>query len=405
MPTFKYVAKRGPEDKTEGTIQAESKNSAIEKLHTRGLVPVRIEEEAFVQKDKRINFKFLFSKVSGRDITIFSRQLSTLIKSGVTLLNSLEILCQQVENLYLKDIITDIKEKVRSGDSLSSAMRSYPRIFPSVYTSMIEVGENSGTLQQVLLKISDFYQKQEEVNSKIRTASVYPLLILIIGAGTIFFILTYVVPRLTKMFTQLGQELPVPTVILITISNWITGNGLWIIVVVALLYFVLKRSSKSKVERLIFSSLKLHLPVFGKFFLKAELGAFSHTLQLLLESGIHLLRAMALSIPVINNEIIKRELVRVIKDLEKGDSLGKSLKRSNIFPVFMINLSIIGEESGRLDSAMGEIATYYEKDTDEMLKTVISLIEPIMILVVGTLVGLMVIAMLLPIFQISFAAH
>jgi len=270
---------------------------------------------------------------------------------------------------------------------------------------MIEVGENSGTLQQVLLKISDFYQKQEEVNSKIRTASVYPLLILIIGAGTIFFILTYVVPRLTKMFTQLGQELPVPTVILITISNWITGNGLWIIVVVALLYFVLKRSSKSKVERLIFSSLKLHLPVFGKFFLKAELGAFSHTLQLLLESGIHLLRAMALSIPVINNEIIKRELVRVIKDLEKGDSLGKSLKRSNIFPVFMINLSIIGEESGRLDSAMGEIATYYEKDTDEMLKTVISLIEPIMILVVGTLVGLMVIAMLLPIFQISFAAH
>ena len=402
MPTFKYIAKKGPEEKTEGTIQAESKNNAIDKLHTMGLVPIRIEEKTFVEKGKSKRFKFLFGRVSWRDITIFSRQLATLIKSGVTLLNSLEILCQQVENPYLKDIVNDIKEKVKSGDSLSSAMRYYPRIFPVLYTSMIEVGENSGTLQQVLLKISDFYQRQEEVQSKIRTASVYPLLILAIGALTIFFILTYVVPRLTKMFVQTGQELPVPTVILITISSWITQYWFWIILVVALAYFFLKRSSKSKVERVIFSALKLHLPLFGHFFMKAELGIFTRTLQLLLESGVHLLRAMALSIPVINNEIIKKELVLVIKDIEKGDSLGKSLKKSNLFPVFMINLSIIGEESGRLDNTMGEIATYYERDTDEMLKTVISLIEPIMILIVGSLVGLMVIAMLLPIFQMSF---
>jgi len=405
MPLYKYIAKRGPEDKIEGTIQAESKNSAIEKLHAMDLVPIRIEEETFVTIEKRRRFRIIFEKVSYRDIAIFSRQLATLIKSGVTLIKSLEVLCQQMENPYLKDIIIDLKEKIKGGGSLSQAMRNYPKVFPTLYTALIEVGENSGTLQEILLRISDFYQRQEEFKAKIKTASVYPMLILILGVLTILFMITYVVPRLTKMFVDMGQTLPLPTIVLIKTSSWVKNNFVLLIVIAGVVYFAFRSLAKSKIERILLSELKLRLPIFGKFFLKAELATFAKTLQILLESGVQLLRGLALSIPVISNEVVKRELERVLKDVEKGESLGLSLKKGKIFPILMVNLSSIGEESGRLDSVMAEIANYYQTDTEDTLKTIISLIEPMMILIVGIAVGFMVIAMLLPIFQISFTVH
>lgn len=401
MPTYKYRAKKDPVNIIEGKIDARSEKEAIEKINQLGVIPMQIEE---LRQDSQTNASFMsrFSgKVTSREVTVLTRQLSSLLKSGVPILSALSIISEQSENTGLKNILRSIYNSVKDGATFSSTLLLYPQVFSQLYIAMVRIGENSGALPQVLLRIADYRAKQEEMFSRFRMAMAYPILMATVGIGTIVFMFTFVMPRLMNLYVNMEQALPLPTKILIALSESLNKWGLWIVVVLAIAVWIINNQLKTALGKAAFSVFKLHLPLFGKFIVKAELARFSRTLELLLKSGIPILKALEISIPVLDNEVIKNQLKRSCKELEQGGSFGKSLKSAKIFPLFMSNLIVVGEESGKLDDALSEVANSYEHDTDETIRIMGSLIEPLMILVMGIIVGFIVVAMLLPIFEIN----
>ena len=413
MPIYKYRAKKGTGETVEDRIEAVSKEEAIEKLSLMGYLPVYIEQEArpidtstsLTIESKIYSFSKPRGKIKSRQITIFSRQLASLLRSGVPILNAISIISEQSENPHLKVALQNIRNAVKDGATLSSALSSYPETFSSLYIALIRSGEESGTLPEALLRIADYRVKQEEIISRIRMALAYPILMAIVGLGTIVFMLTFVMPRLMRIFINLGEKLPLPTRILISISQFLRQWWFWIILILAIIILLIRKQAKTKTGKLSFSLFKLHLPIFGRLILKAELSRFSRTLELLIRNGISILKAIDIAIPVLENEIIKGQLRQSYKELEQGGSLGKSLKNSKIFPLFMSNLISVGEESGKLDEALAEVAGNYEHDTDEAIRIMSSLIEPLMILGMGLIVGFIVVAMLLPVFEINVMAR
>ena len=398
MPTFKYRAKDGPVEIKEGVIEAQTREEAVEKISSQlGYLPMQIKEDTFAARSRPSFLALPFKRIKSRQITIFTLQLASLIKSGVPILHGLSIVAEQSENLHLRDMLNTIINEIRDGRTFSSALAQYPRIFSSLYTSLVRSGENSGNLTEALSRIAQYRQKQDEILSKIRTAMAYPILMAVVGAATIIFMLTFVMPRLMQVFSSIGQDLPLPTKILINTSTGIRQWWILLLLIFVLILFFLKRAVKTKA----FSTLKIRVPILGHFIRKIELALFTRTLELLFKSGLQILKAIEIAIPILNNETMKEELRHCYTKLEQGVSFGRQLKKSKFFPSFMSNLIIVGEESGRLDEVLDEIATTYERETDEAIKVITSLLEPLMILITGLVVGFIVVAMLLPIFQMN----
>ncbi len=401
MGMYKYQAKKGPGEVIESVVYAASEKEAVEKISQMGYLPVRLEEINSAASALPAKMGFFQQRVNPKLVTVFSRQLSILLKSGVPILNGLTILIEQSDSYYFKTVLGEIRQDIKNGKSLSLGLLRYPQLFPPLYIALVKAGEDSGTLENSLLRIAEYRHKQEQILSHIRTALTYPILMAIVGTGTIIFMLTFVMPRLLKIFFKLGQDLPLPTRILIGMSNFLTQNWFWLVLILCAMVLLVKRGAPSRKEQLYWSSLRLRLPFFGEIFLKAELARFSRTLQLLLKSGIQLLKAIRVGIPTLNNEIIKEALRKGYKEIEQGETFGNILKRSRIFPKFMISLVSVGEESGRLDEVLEELANTYESDTDEAIKIMTNLLEPLLILVMGVVVGFIIVSMLLPIFQIN----
>lgn len=401
MSLYKYYAKAGPENIIEGQIEAETEKEAIEKVHQLGYLPVRITKEIAESKSETAPASAFVGKIKLREITIFSRQLASFMKAGMPILRALTIISQQSENSHLRNMLDSIRIKVRDGEKLSSALSNYPRIFPPLYIAMVRAGEDSGALQEVLLRVADHRQKQEEIISRVRMALVYPAVMAAVAVGTILFMFTFVMPRLMKMFSNIGEDLPAITKILISISKGLRLGWPGIILGIAVIFFIVRQRVRTKSGEAALSRLKLSLPIFGNVIRWAELARFSRTLELLLKNNIPMSKAIKITIPVLDNEALRQELMRSYKELEQGASFGKSLEKSKLFPAFMSNLLIVGEESGRLEEALSEIAASYERETEEAVKVMTTLLEPLVILVMGVVVGFIVIAMLLPVFQIN----
>ncbi|MDD5194409.1 MAG: type II secretion system F family protein [Candidatus Omnitrophica bacterium] len=404
MPIYKYHAKKGPEEVVEGNIEAHSQDEAIEKLSQQGYLPLRIEQQEEKSTSVKVVSKREIGRVRGREITIVSRQLASLLKAGVSILNSLSIIAEQSENIHLRNLVYYIYNEVRQGATFSQPLSAFPKIFSPLYVAMVRTGEDSGSLPETLLRIAEYRFKEEEMMSRFRMAMAYPILMAIVGFGTIVFMFVFVMPRLMQIYLDVRQDLPVPTKILLGITKAVKQWGGWLAIGAVIVILLLRRQAKTKSVRLHLSQLKLRLPVFGEFALKQELARFCLTLELLIHSGIPILRAIEIAIPVLSNEVIKEQLRSSHKALEAGGSFGRSLKESKVFPLFMSNLLIVGEESGKLSDSLKEIGSSYERDTEEALKVFATLLEPLMILVMGLIVGFIVMAMLLPIFEINLLA-
>ena len=398
MTLYRFRAKHGPDKVVEGRTEASSREEAIDKINQMGYIPVNVEEETEGSSKGRPLFS---GRVKSSHVSTFSRQLASFMKSGMPILRALTIISDQAENPKLKGMFDGIRAEMRDGKTLSSALANYPRVFPALYIAMVRTGEDSGTLSEVFVRIADHRQKQEAIISQVRMAMVYPMLMACVGIATIGFMFAFVMPRLMRIFTTIGGDLPLVTKILISISNGLRSYWPWIALGIALLFFVVRQNVRTKAGRAFFSRLKLSMPIFGNFTRRAELARFTRTLELLIKNSIPILKAIETSIPTLDNEVIREELWRSCKELEHGGSFGKSLKRSKLFPSFMTSLLIVGEESGRLDEALSEIADSYERETNETIKVMTTLLEPVMILIMGAVVGFIVIAMLLPVFQIN----
>jgi type II secretory pathway component PulF len=416
MATFKYRAKEKQGQTIEGLIEAASEEEAVEKVSQLGHIPMRVEQTtaekkeekedtisgvSFAERTKSKSGISLGGKIKGKEITAFGRQLSSLIRSGVPILKAIGIISEQSENPIFRKMLDQIYDDVKNGAPFSKSLSKYPDFFPPLYIALVAAGEFSGNLDQSLLRVTEYRQKQEEILSRVRSSLIYPALMAVTGTGTIIFMLAFVMPRLLGVFARMGGELPLPTKILIQVSTWVRDPWVWGIAIVGAILVILRLRKKNAKQSVAMSRFILGLPIFGTFTLKVQIARFTRTLELLIKSGIAIIEAIQTAVPVVSSPALRDELLKCLKDIKEGGSFGKSLKKSKSFPNFMTNLLSVGEESGKLDEALGEIANFYERESDEATRIITSLMEPLMILGMGLVVGFIVIAMLLPMFEIN----
>ena len=398
MPRFIYTAKTHPQKTIQGDIEAESQQDAINKLSKMGYFPVSVAMEGSQPgRDGILNFR----KVSANDIVLFTRQLSTLVESGVNILNGLNIVSTQLPNKYLKAILNDVISRVKDGKALSDALSAHPQLFSGLYVSIIRSGEASGNMDATLRRLADFLEDETELRNSVGAALIYPAFVFIVSALTVAVLLGFVIPRLVAMFTDMGQALPLPTRILINVSTFLRAYWWFILALILTAVFLLRRLHQRPRGKILLDGLSLRLPLLGEITLKTETGRLMRTLSVLLSSGMPIVYSMDVAISVIGNQILITEMQKFKEQIASGMSFSGCLKNSKLFPDFVTNIVTIGEETGALDKSLMRIADTYEKDVDRYMKALTRLLEPTIILVMGLIVGFIVISMLLPIFQIN----
>lgn len=398
MPKYNYCAKSSPNKTISGVIEAESEQDAVSKLTKIGYFPLSIKQDNSEVLNKGF---FGAGTLSGKDKVIFSNQFSTLVDSGVDIIKAVNIISEQTSNLLLKTVLKDVTEKIKNGASLSDSLAVYPQIFPPLYTALIHTGESSGNISDVLKKLAEFYEKEEEFKNSLLASLTYPAIVICVSVMTVVILLVFVIPRLVLMFEDMGQVLPVPTRALISISFFLRDYWWGFAGIAAAVFIIMRRMYLNPQGRLIWDDALLMLPAIGVIVLKSELSCLTRTLSLLLSSGIPVTEALNKSCAVLNNRILKQEVLRFREEINNGANLSDSLKSSKFFPVFITSIVKIGEETGTLYKSLKRVAEDYERDVDRILKAVIRFLEPAVILVMGLIVGFIVVSMLLPIFQIN----
>jgi len=400
---FLYKAKKNLNEIVEGKIEGMSIEQVLADLQSKGLVPISIDPlnspatSTILQPTKTVTGAI--GKWGSKDLVLFTQKLYNLVNSRVELLSALRLLeknCEkQAEKILLSNIIKDIKD----GISFSGCLSRYPQYFPPLYINIIHTGETTGKLKDALIQLLDYLRRFEDLRTKVKQALAYPIFMTVVGIGTIFVMLTFVLPRLAGMFDDFAAQLPMPTLILLKISNFLKAYWLFIIAVIVILIFVIKIKGKGKEN--IFSRLKYHIPIAKDIVYKQSVANFSRSLSLLLKSGVNLLSALGDAGPIMGNPVYVSQLELVRKDISEGLPFSDALAKFKIFPDFFIQMVRVGEEGGRLDSVLADIAESYENEIEGDLKTLSSLIEPAIILILGLIIGAMVIAMLLPIFNMN----
>lgn len=416
---FVYKAKKGPTEVVEDVIDADNEEAALAKISSMGLIPVKIshstsgpsiapqpkaEQKASAVQTPAGSIVRAKARIPYKQLNIFTRQFAILMRASVPLLRIFEILQSQTSNLKFQAILKDIQDLLRQGASLSDALSQYPKIFSQVYVSMVQAGEVSGTLDKVLIRLSEFAEKEAEVRARVQGAVVYPAFLLCMGILTVFILLTFVMPRMISLFADLGTELPGPTRAVIAASNFCQHNWIWMVLAVAGLVAFLRTKGLGPSQKRSLDAIGLKLPLIGGLLQKAESTKFLRSMELLYEHGIPLYQAVAVANNTVTNQIVREELDKVPARLEGGATLAHSLSEVPYISKFVTHMVSVGEESGQLGSAISETAAFYEQETNQMIKVATSMLEPFMILVIGIMVGFIVIAMLLPIFEIHVLA-
>ncbi|MDE2027353.1 MAG: type II secretion system F family protein [Candidatus Omnitrophica bacterium] len=402
MPSYIYKAKKDAVNAITGQISAQTQEDALEFINQLGLIPVSIEES----NAQGVLFRNIREvRIRGQELYLFSKQLASLLKSGLTLLKALEILSQQCKNVYFARVISEIAIGVKSGRAFSACLADYPAIFMPLFVAQVSAGEEMGKLRQMLNSVADFLKAQDEFSTKVRNACVYPAFMLVVGVSTVIFILSFVMPKLAVIFMQAGQALPWPTRVVMAVSHFFKFYGLWALAAMALGIAAFNRWRKTALGSIAVGQFLLNIPYVRDFVLKVDLARFTRTLSLLLESGLTIIRSIEMAIPTMHNPQLKADLRMSIQGLTGGEGLGHALSRSGLIPPLMVQLVTVGEESGSLQDALKDIAEGYESEISETTKLITTVLEPVMIVVVGGVVGFIVFAMLLPIFSMDIMAR
>jgi type II secretory pathway component PulF len=407
MSQFTYQAKNGLHKSVQGIIEADTLDAAVAQVVRLGYVPVDIRP-AVISKARSPHGPVGFpvrKKVSYSDTVFFIRQISDLISAGVPVLRVLTLSAQQSRNPYLKETAVKMRDYVRDGGTLSEAMGRCPDVFPKMYGNMVKAGEASGKLGEVLGRLADLAQRDLDARMQIISSLFYPGLILVIGSATIFALLTWVVPRLTTIFADLDEALPMPTIILIGLSDFLARFWIVVLIVIAAAIFYLYRLTALPQGRLWFDGFKLRLPVVGSLIHSVEIGRFARTMSTLLGNGVTIINALEVTSLVMGNEVVRREVGVMVGSVSNGSSLNAALRKSPIFPESVVTMVAVGEESGHIHQGLERMAEYFERQAQRYVKTITTLIEPLLILALGLVVGFVVLAMLMPILRMNMIIH
>lgn len=402
MPVFEYTALNAAGKPVQGIVDAPSTSMARDLLRTQKLFPVSIKGTAAHQESRPLfALRDFMSRVSSDELNITTRQLATLLGAGLPLVSSLDALLKQANNPLLKRSLAQIKDTVNEGSSLVQALSHHPRLFSKIYLSMVRAGEASGALDVVLDRLAAFGEHQELLKSRFKSAMVYPIFMAFVGSLVLFSLITFVVPNITKMFADMQQALPWPTVILITASDFL--RSYWPILSLGLIgtVFALAHYAATEQGGRAWDTVSLRLPMIGAMQRLLAMARFSRTLGSLLRSGVPLLTSLTIVRNIVNNRLIAEVIDTAASEVEQGKALSLALSASTLFPPMVIQMMSVGEHSGALEDMLDKVADSFERDINAKLATMTAMIEPVMILAMGTVVGFIVIAILLPIFEMN----
>jgi type IV pilus assembly protein PilC len=383
----------------EGKMEATGEGAVASRLRQQGMVPIQITKDSKVSMKKEIRLRE--PKVKLKDLAIFSRQFATMINSGLSLLRTLNILSEQTENPTLAKTVGLLRDDIERGSSLSAAMSKYPKIFSTLFVSMVKAGETGGQLDTVLNRVADGMEADYKLRQKVKSAMTYPVVVAFIALGLVIVMLLFVVPTFAGMFEDLGGELPLPTKILLAISQqakFLVPIGIVLSVAGFIAHNRLKGSNAN--YRLRFDTIKLKVPVFGELFRKVALSRFSRTLALLLRAGVPVLQALDIVSASTGNEVLGRAALDVKESVRSGESMASPLDGHKVFPPMVVQMISVGEDTGALDAMLDKISDFYDQEVESTTEALTSLIEPIMIAILGGIVGAMVIALYMPMFKI-----
>ncbi len=381
-----------------GVLEAENKNTLIESLLHQGYYLTSLTESKQASWNKELEFDW--QKVSTRDLIIMTRQLSTMMAAGLSILKCFKILGEQTANRKLKKAIFTIREDIEAGQALWQAMSRHPRIFSDVYISMVRAGESGGILETILDRLGGYLEREQEISSKIKSASIYPVIISIFAVLVVLFIITSVMPTFVNVFQSSGAELPLLTRILLLTGLFLKRSWLLTLGGVFLLVFILKKWGSTTSGRLLIDSFYLRLPLLGKTLSRITIARFSRTMGTLVRSGIPILQGLETVEDVVGNAVIKKAIRQARISITEGDSIASPLEETGVFEPMVTQMIAVGEETGSLDEMLIRMSDYYEREVIYMIDAIIAIIEPLMILLVALLVGGVVIATLLPVFEV-----
>ncbi len=400
--TFTYKVKDKQAKVLSGSLEAESQSAVAQKLRSMGYTIISIAEKTEAPTVEELFQRFqMFQRVKAKDLAVFSRQFATMINAGLPITRCLSILAEQTTNSFLAKVIMDVQKDVEAGQALSTAMAKHPKAFSTMFVSMVRAGEASGVLDQILLRIADHVQADMELKGKIKSAMAYPVVMFGITIIITFVMITFLVPIFAKMFKDMGGELPMATRILITLSD--TVNSVYGILLFGALVgaiFGFRAFKNTEKGRYIWDSFKLKLPVFGQLVVKISLARFARTLGTLMASGTPILNALDIVSDTVGNAVVSKGVLAARASIKEGETIAKPLSQSKVFPPMVIQMINVGEETGALETMCIKIADFYEKEVANAVEAITSMIEPLLIVFLGLVVGGIIISLYLPMFQV-----
>jgi len=406
MPKFSYTAVDSTGKQVSGTLDASSQEAATEQLRSKGWYPTSITQlvakSAQPQKMQKGFSLFGEKKVNAKTLTIFTRQLATLIDAGLPLLKGLQTLYRQEKHPTLKAAITKLGESVESGSTFSEAIAAHPKIFNKLYVNMVKAGELGGVLEVVLARLAEFLEKAQRIKNKVVAAMFYPIVVLLIAFGILIFLLIFVVPQFKKIFQELLGDKPLPpiTVFVTDVSSFILNNFLFIAGGIIFLIISINLFSKTESGRRVIDKLILKLPLFGNLILLTGIARFCRTLGTLITSGVPILQALNITKETAGNTVLSDAIAKVHDAVKEGENIAPPLDQSGVFPPMVVSMIDIGEESGRLPDMLIRIADVYEDEVDNAVAGITSVLEPAMIVFLAVVVGTIVVALFLPLISI-----
>ncbi|MFA7692586.1 MAG: type II secretion system F family protein [Candidatus Hydrogenedentes bacterium] len=399
MAQFEYEVKKGPGPTTKGVIEAENQRAAVARLRDMGFFPIRVEP--LVEQSTKDSLREALVRIRIKDRNVFLRQLANLSESGMMITRALRTLVDQTENPKLSKIVDQLRDDVQKGSGLADAMEKHPEVFPPMYCSLVRAGETGGMLEEVLWRICAFGEQEEELRGKAVSAMIYPIFLLIIGTAAIFILVSFVFPKFVKIFEDFNAELPLPTRMVMSLCDFM-GHWWWAVLLGIIGSIVLLiRYYRTEPGRKRFDAFFLRVPAVRTLIVKYEMAKFTRTLGTLLDNGVPVLTSLKITEETMSNRLIRGSVGELHTGVTEGESLSESMRDALFFPPMVISMFAIGEESGRIGSVSKRIADAYDLEVDRAVKALTALFEPLLIVIMGIVIGFLVVAMLLPMLTLS----
>jgi general secretion pathway protein F len=402
MPVYEYKGVTRHGKKVSGVQDGESLKTVKTKLKKEGIIVLEISEGSSARAARRGTVSLSFgNRVKLIDLANATRQLATLLSSGLPLMEALSVLVEQEEDAALKGALSSVRDSVREGSSLADALKANPKVFSHLYINMVSAGEASGTLDMTLDRLADFLDDQVQFRGKLLSAFTYPILMTVVGVGMLVFIFSYVMPRVVGMFADMKQQLPLPTLVLLGVVNFFSSYWWLLLIIMAAAAFYLRRYVHTKAGREKIDGLLLGMPIFGPLVRMIFISRFTRTLGTLLEGGVPALTALDIVKNVVGNTVLANTIQKARENVREGEPIADPLRRSGLFPPVVVQMVAVGEKSGELEKMLLKVSDSFDKLVENRISTFMSLLQPVMILVMAVVIAIILIAVMLPIIDMS----